>query len=404
MKARFSLIFAFCIAAPFAGAQEPAALRPWYEDMFLQGKFTFDLRLRYEFAEESGRDASHAATARTRLGYGTKAELPISGYIELEDIRAARGSAYNQAGLNNQPNKTVIADPEITELNQAYVNLRHDYLSARLGRQRIILDNHRFVGNVGWRQNEQTFDAATLKYQPADDTSILYSYVDQVNRVFGREHPMGRWNSDSHLINFLHPLPLPGKAGTYLYLLRFREAPASSADTFGLWIRPTLDFLPMPTTLHLEAAYQRDNSASLEGADFSHTYFRSEIESRFEHFTAGGGFERLGGDRTTAFQTPLATLHAFNGWADQFLVTPAAGLNDIFVFVSAPLPGKITGRVNAHHFSSHRGSSTYGHELGLQVTRPLTAHASALAKAALFDGKSGRPDVTKVWVQTEIKF
>ena len=31
---------------------------------------------------------------------------------------------------------------------------------AKLGRQRVIYNNARHIGNVGWRLNEQTFDGA----------------------------------------------------------------------------------------------------------------------------------------------------------------------------------------------------------------------------------------------------
>ncbi len=407
MKLRSTSLLLLAIAIPIGVTHsEPSSSpqKPFLEKVFVEGHFSFDLRLRYEFANEQGLDASHAATARTRLGYGTNAALPLSAFVELEDITALDSSAYNQAGLNDQPQKTVIADPETTEVNQAFLHFKQADLFARLGRQRLILDNQRFVGNVGWRQNEQTFDALTLQYQRPEGPALLYSYLDQVNRVLGREHPMGRWQSDSHLVNVRSPLGEFGTGGAYIYLLQFEEAPAMSGDTFGFWVRPALPQLPLPTTLHLEIAHQRDNSGNAAGADFSHTYFRGELETTLDRFTIGGGFERLGGNGTTAFQTPLATLHAFNGWADQFLATPADGLDDIFVFATVKLPAQITGRINAHHFSSHRGNTTYGQEIDLLLSKPLGENLSLLAKAALFDGKEGRPDVTKLWLQAELRF
>ena len=43
-------------------------------------------------------------------------------------------------------------------------------------------------------------------------------------------------------------------------------------------------------------------------------------------FALTAGYEELGSDGgVAAFQTPLATLHAFNGWADLFLTTPGDG-------------------------------------------------------------------------------
>ena len=59
-----------------------------------------------------------------------------------------------------RPPYPVVADPESYEINRLQLtNTSIIDTTITLGRQRIVLDDHRFVGNVGWRQNEQTFDA-----------------------------------------------------------------------------------------------------------------------------------------------------------------------------------------------------------------------------------------------------
>lgn len=406
-KLRLSLALALLPLGAVAQPDQPVVTAPdtatdsFLEKVFLEGKILFNFRARYEFADQSGLDAAHAATARTRLGYTTNTTLPLSATLEFEDIRALDGSTYNQAGINDQPQKTVVADPEITELNQAFLLFKQEEFSAKIGRQRLLVDNQRFIGNSGWRQNEQTFDAATLQYQIEDGPEFLYSYVNQINRILGRDHPAGKWDSESHLIHARSPLGLIGTGGAYAYLLQFETAPVMSGDTFGLWLKPHLS---VPVKFHFEIAHQSENSGNPSGADFGHLYYRGELEFTIDHFTSGGGFERMEGDGTTSFQTPLAGLHGFNGWADQFLTTPVNGLDDIFLFASAKLPGKISARAEGHHFSSQRGSETYGHEVGLILSRSLGQYASVLTKAALFDGKEGRPDVTKLSLQTEIRF
>jgi hypothetical protein len=47
----------------------------------------------------------------------------------------------------------VIADPEDTELDQAYVVWEGDGDAMFIGRQRINMANQRFIGAVGFRQN-----------------------------------------------------------------------------------------------------------------------------------------------------------------------------------------------------------------------------------------------------------
>ena len=57
-----------------------------------------------------------------------------------------------------------MGDPETTELNQAYLSFRGGETILSAGRQRLVLDNARFVGEGAWRQNQQTFDALTAQF------------------------------------------------------------------------------------------------------------------------------------------------------------------------------------------------------------------------------------------------
>ncbi len=70
-------------------------------------------------------------------------------------------------------------------------------------------------------------------------------------------------------------------------------------------------------------------------------------------------------DSGKAFRTPLATLHVFNGWADKFLTTPAAGLDDRY------LKFKVVLRL--HNIESEDGVSNFGDELDLRIGYKLNA-------------------------------
>jgi len=136
-------------------------------DAIVGGAPTANLRLRYEHADADGAEAADAVTLRTRLGYRTLPYHGLRGFVEFEDVTSlVDDDQYNQAGLNPRgAGKTVIADVEGTELNQAFLEMTCPVTEGviKAGRQRLILGNARFVGNVGWRQNEQTYDAITLR-------------------------------------------------------------------------------------------------------------------------------------------------------------------------------------------------------------------------------------------------
>ena len=63
--------------------------------------------------------------------------------------------------------------------------------------------SERFVGGVGWRQNEQTYDGFRATYKGVPGLVLDYAYVDNVNRVFGpddgRVQP-GDLKGDNHFI------------------------------------------------------------------------------------------------------------------------------------------------------------------------------------------------------------
>src|SRR3546814_12023345 len=59
----------------------------------------------------------------------------------------------------------------------------------------------------------------------------------------------------------------------------------------------------------------------------------------WQTFSLNGNYEVLGSDAGVfAFQTPLATLHKFQGWADLFLTTPSAGVRDLNFTLTKKFP------------------------------------------------------------------
>ncbi|MDI1319231.1 MAG: hypothetical protein PSW75_03425, partial [bacterium] len=175
----------FCSALACATALPlPAADR--LADAFAKGQVSLNLRLRYENVQQTALRDATALTLRTRLGFIT---APLNGWsalLEAENITAVDGDSYSQAGLNpGGAGRAVIADPESTEINQALLRGVLGKTTLTLGRQRLALDNARFVGDVGWRQNMQTFDAVSLTDKSLDATTLTYAYLDRINRVFG---------------------------------------------------------------------------------------------------------------------------------------------------------------------------------------------------------------------------
>ena len=390
-------------AAALAAPPPPASLA----DAIAQGKFSFNARLRWEEAQQSNLVDSDAFTLRTRFGYTTAPWLGFQAMIEGENV-ASLGDAdnYNAAGTNpGGAGQAVIADPTVTDLNQAWVSYTTSGATLKVGRQRIVLDNARFVGDVGWRQNMQTYDAAGLDYHAPGDVTFAYDYVWRVSRVFGNKAPQPDFTGDIHLINASYGGWSFGKFTGYAYLLDLDNSPANSSDTFGASFAGAAPLTPaFKLTYRLEYATQSD--AGKNPVSYRADYYAAELGGAIKPVDFAIGYEVLGSDDgKKGFATPLATLHAFNGWADLFLNTPAVGLRDLYVSGGVTIPGGFPLKVVYHDFRSDVGDMDLGNEWDAQVAHKIGKNWTLLAKLAHYEAGAGAYfDTDKFWLQAEFNY
>ena len=351
------------------------------------GKVTMDLRLRHETAEISGLEDGDNTSIRARIGYFSPDWNGLSLGVEGEFTQPFDKDSYNAAGVHGDPAKAVIADPESTELDQLFVTYTQGARSATVGRQVIALDNHRFVGHVGWRQNRQTFDAVTLRDQSIEGMSLFYGYVDNVVRIFGSEAPdaggnAGEAGSESHLLNGSFKVNDMLAVTAYAYLIELEDVPeALSSDSYGAYAKGTLPLGDLGFRYLIEYATQSD--AGDNPVSYRADYIHATGGSSFGGLKVDVGYEVLGADEAGvdtegapvygSFKTPLATLHKFNGFADRFLVTPPTGLEDIYVSLAYAVPVPGVGPVNTmvayHDFASDIGGVDLGDEIDVVLAK-----------------------------------
>lgn len=389
------------IAQTAAPAPAPAAPAS-FTDALLKGKPSLNARLRYETADQDGLQDADALTLRVRAGYTTKAYNGFQAMIEGEANVPLARDYFDGTGTNTVPPTATIADPEIYELNQAWISYAHEKTKGTLGRQRIVLDNARFIGDVAWRQNQQTFDAFLLQDKTIDKLTLTYGYLDRINRIFDDRSAQYDWDSDSHVLHASYTgLPFGTLTG-YAYLLDFsadgvlagiNAAKASSSQTYGLSLtgaRPVTDALK--ATYRLEYATQSDYGSSTVVGGYDADYYVVELGLAAKKYSFAVGYEVLGSDSgAVGFKTPLATMHAFNGWADKFLGTPNAGLTDLYLKASATLPGNVSLLAFYHEFGTTEGASDIGSEIDIQLSYKVNKNISLLAKAAFYQSESPVP-------------
>ena len=119
-----------------------------------------DMRFRVETADqETFAEDATSMTVRTRAGAELKWAEKFSFLVEGEGTFQIDDDYNDTIPDNGVEPFPVIADPETFELNRVQVGYKGKNGSVTIGRQRIIHEDARFVGNVVWRQNEQTYDA-----------------------------------------------------------------------------------------------------------------------------------------------------------------------------------------------------------------------------------------------------
>jgi hypothetical protein len=398
------------IALPFMAMATPALA----EDVKL--KPIIEARLRYENVEQTGIvNEADAVTLRMRAGI----EAKTSNFAVLAEAEAtlAISEDYN-SGLNGKGSFPIVADPQNVELNRLqfqFTGLPKTVITA--GRQRINLDDQRFVGNVGWRQNEQSFDAVRAEWSGIKGVKADVTYSWSARTIWGVDGFGARQQAISG-DNFFANLTYKGKnfgVTGFTYLVDQDEAVVQgfrlSSKTYGVRANATVPLGKLKAGLL--GSYAKQSDYNNNPNNYSADYWLGEANLELSGLKLTGGYEVLGADAgaaLTSFQTPFATLHKFNGTADKFLTTPPNGLRDMYFGAAKPfklkaLPG-FNANVTWHDYKSDRLSLKYGREWNAQMGWKVGKKVNFLAKYAHYNRSgaadfAGDADTEKFWVQLD---
>jgi Alginate export len=393
------------------GSVSHVAIASELADAVTGGKVILDARLRFEGVNQANllEDAS-ALSSRVRFGYETASFQGLKLLAEGEGTWEMTSDVYNNS-YDGQVTYPVVADPGQLELNRAqlsYTGIKD--IGIIIGRQRINIDNQRFIGSVGWRQNEQTYDAAQLTYTGIKNAKLTYVYIDDVRRVFGRKSPVGRFASDSHIFNASYQLIPQLKITGYALLLDLQNkngtATTVSTQTYGG--RADGKYKAGVVDLTMSGEYATQKNYSNNPRLFSLDYYMLEGGAAAKGFSLTAGYEVLQGNGVQGFSTPLATLFAFNGWADAFLNTPAVGVRDLYLKAGytrekVPALGTVRAQVHYHDYKRDFGVGTLGSEWNALFSVQPNKRITIEARYATYDGKGviGFPNRDKIWLQMQ---
>ena len=399
-----SAAMAMAMAAPVAAQSTGDTAAP---DR-LEIKPILEARLRFESVDQGVLDAE-ALTLRLRAG--AEARFGRLSLLAEGEGTVAPVADYNafafplQGESQRRPQYAVVADPENGELNRLQLHYRFRDGAVTLGRQRINLDDQRWVGSVGWRQNEQTFDAVRGEARLGPVAADL-TYAISQRTIFGADAgPRTAFDGEFLFAGLSSRLgPVQGKL--FAYLLDYDEDffLTNSSQTYGGILSGSVS-VARDARLSLRASYARQSDFAANPFEYAADYWAFEGGGTLAGFTIAAGWEQLGSDNGRAVQTPMATLHKFNGWADLFLATPAAGLEDAYLSVgrnfgaAGPLRD-MSVQLAYHQFDSAIGNVEYGTEWNASVGFRM-GRISLLVKYADYEARDFGADTRKLWLQAE---
>ena len=403
-KLSICLAFIFCLVGTSSFAQDETGFS-------IDPRVSGDLRLRYQGLGRD--DFSENGEALTLRFVGTfEADIfdKTSFLAEIEGVTALIDD-YDD-GTATQPLRPLIPDPEGLELNRLQIITEViPQTRLTLGRQRLALDDWRFIGAFPFRQNNQTFEAARLETTAFGPGILDIGYFNKVRRPLGEDNIAGVFTGDSFFANYNLATAI-GRVSVFHYATELETGPIgplrriSSSQTTGARVLGRRDWENL--TLVWEGSYARQSDYSDNPNDYAANYGLAEVTVKPANFELKFRGEILGSDNGQAVQTPLASLHGFQGFADQFLTTPDDGVRDYsaklqYNFGQIGPFTDVKSFARYHWFEADTDGRNYGRELNLSLKARVSKTGFALEYAD-YKAETFSSDTKALFLTTEISF
>jgi hypothetical protein len=358
---------------------------------------------------------ANANTLRLRLGVLSPKYYNFQGYVEYEGLYSMIHD-YNST-RNGKSQYSVIPDPTANRVNQLWLNYEAPFkTNIKGGRQEMAFDDQRFIGKILWRQLGQVLDSVLITNTSVKNLTVSIGYIGRVATITNTTE-----NTNAPIANIKYSIGNYGDAVAYGYWLGYTQADTTYASqnsksnqSYGLRFvnseKPIKIFNNKVGLLYLtEWSLQKDFINSPVNYQVNRWYVMGGFTVL--NLTFQGAMEQKDGHGVNqTFTNPLGTNHAFQGWAEVFLINPAHGIRDVYGAVSTKFEsaGVLLQGV-FHDFSDDTGNISYGDEWDFQATKKFGKHYSLMATYANFNssGYNFGPTATntqKIWLQGNINF
>lgn len=322
-------------------------------------------------------------THRARLGVAAKHEDGIILSVLFQDVRIW-GEELDT--LND-------FSADGFDVHEAYVvfpiPLGTSELALKIGRQEIILDNARLVGNVGWTQRARAFDGARLTWKTDPVLAdFFFTVTAESDQDPDGNVPAGR--EASSFFGGAHAVIGKSPSVALAWYVLHDDPQDETRHTLGTRATGELGDLTGEGEFYYQLGEIGDESISAYLAALRVGYvFSAPLKPALLLWG-----EYLSGEGTpdTAFDTLFATNHAFYGEMDYFLVFPrdtaGLGLIDTGGRVAIKPTERLTLHADYHLFRTANGKLAgdegLGQELDLKATWKAHENVGVRALYGLF--------------------
>ncbi len=323
---------------------------------FSQFVISGELRPRAEYRDGYKKLNAHTVVPALFISQRTRLNLKYKNswfntYLSLQDVRVW-GSQ-----------KQLVANEDFGfSIHEAWAEAKFGKsksLSAKFGRQEIILDDHRIFGSVGWAQQARSHDALILKYTNPKVVDVQFglAYNNEKFSLSGVPYTKG-YKTFQYL--WLNKKLLDNKLAISLLFLNKGDEVTNAATItdpadFKAWNNYTQTigthtaFKTGDFKAGLNFYYQMGNMATYNPAkdpnNLSALLFGLDLAYKIKNLSLGLGYEYQSGNSQTdttiaysetnhAFTPFFGTNHKFNGHMDYFYVgnhVGSVGLQDIYL-------------------------------------------------------------------------
>jgi hypothetical protein len=353
-----------------------------------------------------GADPAFFTSQRTRLNVGYNMYRLKFG-VTLQDVRVWGQDVSTINRTTTPDNNGVMLHEAWAEMLLTDTTLKNKALSLKFGRQELVYDDQRLLGNLDWLQQGRRHDGAVLKYESKAwivhvAAAFNQNKENQVGTIYN-SNPAGNYTSSTNAGNMYKSMQflyvdrkLKSGSASFLFFAdqfskyRMDSVNNSAVKTFeqGSWGRATTGFYVNNqfnrTGITASAYYQFGKTATSQ--NLSAVLLSASAQYAFtKKLNAGAGVDYTSGGSTgttsNTFDPLYGTPHKFWGLIDYFYASSAfgkGGLTDYYVKAKYKASDKFLLSTDLHQFNSATSIGTgdnqrnLGQEIDFVGTYSLT--------------------------------